>query len=299
MPETISHCPLCGSDQSKLFDQRRFREHAVINRLCSHCGLVYQSPRMTDAELTAFYQAEYRRLYQQQEGPDPKDLTIQKKRAKVLTQFTKDHVPEVNNHLDIGCSTGLLLSKFQKTYGCRSVGIEPGDAYRDYARSNGLTIYTSLEELQSETLDTEKQQFDMISMAHVLEHLPDPVGYLKALRENFLSSEGWLLVEVPNLYCHDCFEVAHLVSYSSHTLTQTLHKAGFSAPYLQKHGEPRSAILPLYITVLAHSAPSQNKFELKPEHNVYWKRKMGLLQRRIKTRLQPKQAWLPLQRDTD
>jgi SAM-dependent methyltransferase len=254
---------------------------------------------MTDAELTAFYQAEYRRLYQQQEGPDPKDLAIQTARANALTQFVKDRVPEIKSHLDIGCSAGLLLSKFPEIYNCRSVGVEPGDAYRDYALSKGLTVYGSLEELQAKTIETEYQQFDLISMAHVLEHLPDPVGYLKALRDNFLSSAGWLLVEVPNLYCHDCFEVAHLVSYSSHTLTQTLHKAGFSTPYLQKHGEPRSAILPLYITVLAHPAPSQSEFKVKAEHNVYWKRKLGLLQRRIKKRLWPKQAWLPLQRETD
>ena len=53
-------CPLCGSLQSHIFDQRKFRDLNVTNRICNRCGLVYQSPHMSDEELEAFYQREYR-----------------------------------------------------------------------------------------------------------------------------------------------------------------------------------------------------------------------------------------------
>ncbi len=66
----------------------------------------------------------------------------------------------------------------------------------------------------------------LISMFHVLEHLPDPVGYLSALRQKFLEPDGWLLIEVPNLYAHDCFEVAHLngLKITAHTMELSVIK---------------------------------------------------------------------------
>ena len=53
MPEDVRTCTLCGSDRSVQFDQRSFRGRKVFNRVCLNCGLVYQSPRMTEAESQA------------------------------------------------------------------------------------------------------------------------------------------------------------------------------------------------------------------------------------------------------
>jgi SAM-dependent methyltransferase len=216
MSELVQNCPLCGSDRSNPFDQRIFKDQVVVNRICFSCGLVYQSPRMTEKETADFYEREYRRLYQGGEDPTTKDLAVQQARAASLLGFLKMHVQALSRHLDIGCSTGLLLQEFGKFYGCQSVGVEPGDAYREYASQKGLTVYESLDEMRKK----DSAHFDLISMAHVLEHLPDPVGYLSALRETLLESNSWLLIEVPNLYAHDCFEVAHLTSFSAHTLSQ-------------------------------------------------------------------------------
>ena len=83
MTEIVAHCPLCGASSSAPFDQREFRGQLVTNVICRRCGLVYQSPRMTEAESQAFYEAEYRLLYQGQEGPNPKDLAVQTDRAQV------------------------------------------------------------------------------------------------------------------------------------------------------------------------------------------------------------------------
>ena len=58
MTENVLACPLCGDGRSRPFDQRKFRGRAVTNRLCLHCGLVYQSPRMTGSKSAAFYAEE-------------------------------------------------------------------------------------------------------------------------------------------------------------------------------------------------------------------------------------------------
>lgn len=286
MSIVIQHCPLCNSNQSSLFDQRTFRNQTVTNRLCSNCGLVFQSPRMSDEELATFYEQEYRQIYQGKPEPSQRDLAIQRQRAESLLSFARGHLSGVNRHLDIGCSAGLLLEQFHSIYQCQPTGIEPGNEYRSYAQGRGLTVYPSLDALSAARLP----HFDLISMAHVLEHLPNPVEYLEVLRRDLLAPEGRLLVEVPNLYAHDSFEIAHLVAFSRHTLTQVLKKAGYETIAVLEHGRPRSRIIPLYITLLAQPAP--NSFRLVPERGVGQKRKWGLLHRRLVSRLLPRLAWL-------
>jgi trans-aconitate methyltransferase len=293
---TVQNCPLCDSTQSHLFDQRDFHGEQVTNRICANCGLVFQSPRMSDEQLDAFYEQEYRQLYQGSQDPSAKDLDVQRQRAEALLSFTRVNRAVFTHHLDIGCSAGVLLKCFQDAFKSQPTGIEPGKAYRIYAQRQGLRVYASLEGLQSAAIT----KFDLISMIHVLEHIPDPVTYLAHIRQQFLSPSGWLLVEVPNLYAHDCFEVAHLVAYSPHTLGQMLGKAGYTIHALQEHGKPRSSLIPLYITVLARPLNPESDFVDQdgyrpiPERAVKIKRRLGLLHRRILKRLFPRQAWLPV-----
>jgi len=288
MTITVPRCPLCASEHSQIFDRRTFRAQPVTNRICVACGLVYQSPRMSDEELEKFYAAEYRRLYQGSPGPNQKDLRVQRQRAASLLALAAPHIQDIQRHLDIGCSAGLLLQEFQTAYYCQPVGVEPGDAYRAYAQSQGLTVYASLDELNTK----DNGRFDLVSMAHVLEHIAQPVDYLRALRARFLSPNGWLLVEVPNLYAHDCFETAHLVSYSPHTLQQALEQAGYRIIKLAQHGQPRSEVLPLYLTACAQPGAQPAPARIKPERAVKLKRQLGLLCRRVLTRLQPQRAWI-------
>jgi 2-polyprenyl-3-methyl-5-hydroxy-6-metoxy-1,4-benzoquinol methylase len=288
MPKNVETCPLCGSSLSKFFDRCEFRGKSVTNQICRDCGLVYQSPCMTEAENDDFYADEYRLVYEGSSNPTSRNLMDQQGRADSLYSFTKPIVDSVSRHLDIGCSIGLLLQRFQQAYHCQIFGIEPGSAHRARALKQQLSVYATLNELR----EHEKDRFDLVSMSHVLEHLPDPVGYLVHLRELFVAPDGWLLLEVPNLYAHDSFEIAHLVSYSSHTLIQTLEKAGYEPVRLEKHGRPRSNLLPLYLTVMARpmSVPSQ-AWSFRPERLVAVKRRTGMLRRRVLERLLPKQAW--------
>jgi hypothetical protein len=99
---------------------------------------------------------------------------------------------------------------------------------------------------------------------------------------------------VPNLYAHDCFEVAHLISFSAHTLGQTLKQAGFEIVALRKHGAPRSRLLPLYLTLLARPLPTILPLEVIPERGVERKRRIGMLRRRVVSRLFPALAWIPI-----
>jgi len=289
MSEIVKNCPLCASENSHSFDRREFRGYLVLNSICQECGLVFQSPRMTETESAAFYAEEYRLLNEGSVDPTARNIAAQKARAEALLAFTRALVDKVSRHLDVGCSMGILLQRFVEKFHDRPVGIEPGEAHRARAIHAGLAVYASLEDLEKAGAGT----FDLISMSHVLEHLPDPVGYLMHLREALLDSRGWLLLEVPNLYAHDSFEVAHLVSFSAHTLSQTLEKAGFDVIKLERHGRPRSTLLPLYITLLARPQTAfSGSMVVQPERQVALRRQVGMLRRRILEKLMPKRAWL-------
>lgn len=288
MPETVTQCPLCASGRSLPFDRRKFHGRLVENRLCQDCGLVYQSPRMTEAESAAFYADEYRLFQEGSADPTARNMAAQRLRVNALVAFTRPHLLAVVRHLDIGCSLGLLLQAFQEMYHNQPYGIEPGEAHRTHACKEGLTVYASLAELEKH----ETGRFDLISMSHVLEHLPDAVGYLSHLREQRLDPEGWLLVEVPNLYAHDSFETAHLVAYSPCTLRQSIEKAGFDIIRLESHGRPRSSLLPLYITLLARPRPNKQRiFHLRAERCVALKRRVGIFRRRVLERLFSRWIW--------
>ena len=287
MTELVSHCPLCGANDSAHFDQREFRGHPVTNIICRVCGLVYQSPRMTAAESQAFYEAEYRLLYQGQEGPNPKDVAVQSARAQVTLEYICQSMSSAARILDIGCSTGVLLQQFQSRLQARVYGVEPGNIYRQYAQALGLEVYASLDELRQAGIP----RFNLVSMMHVLEHLPDPVDYLQKLRTQFLETGGWLLLEVPNLYAHDSFEVAHLISYSTHTLCQVVEKAGYRVDRLRSHGLPRSQLIPLYITLLAQ-ADNSVQYSFKPDRLVRFHRRYGFIRRRLAERISPQRAWI-------
>jgi SAM-dependent methyltransferase len=290
MPEIVKDCPLCCGDRHKLFESIQFRDFKVIYRICSRCGFVFQSPRQSETERSGFYASEYRMIYQGDEGPAQRDLIIQEKRAEILVRFIRKWMTKVNRHLDIGCSSGMLLETFQEQFGCTPVGIEPGNAYRNYAVAKGISVFSDIKELMS----TGDQAFDLISLAHVLEHIPDPVAYLSNLRKDLLTPQGYLLIEVPNLYAHDSFEIAHLSAFSMHTLVQTIIKSGYSLVASMKHGKPRSKILPLYLTILAKAQGDFLKQAVVPERKVKIKRRYGMLQRKLIQKFLPHKAWIQI-----
>jgi hypothetical protein len=117
--KTVQFCPLCGSDRSEFFDQSKFRDRDVFNRICLNCGLVYQSPCMDEVEAAEFYVAEYRLLNEGSITPTARNISVQHARADSLVAFTRSTIDQIASQLDIGCSMGILLKRFEQEYHCR------------------------------------------------------------------------------------------------------------------------------------------------------------------------------------
>jgi 2-polyprenyl-3-methyl-5-hydroxy-6-metoxy-1,4-benzoquinol methylase len=259
---------------------------------CENCGLIYQSKKESQAANPEFYRRTYRQIYQVCEEPTPKDLWVQEQRAKHLIDITRQHVkifPE--KVLDIGASAGVLLQQFRKSFGSEVVGVEPGDAYRDYAEESGIEMKESLGAL----LASDHGKFDLVSMSHVIEHLADPVEDLKRIKLELLKDGGRLLLEVPNFYAHDSYELAHLACYTPHTLREVLKQAGFRLILLKRHGVPRSKLLDLYLTGIAKALPeAHGTVEIRKDRFVGLKRNVSMLYRRLMQKISPHKAWLPI-----
>lgn len=250
-----TNCPLCGSERISLFARWVDQGFTLNYRICTECGLVFMSPRMTDAELEEFYLVQYRITQQGTEGPTPRKIAFERKRAAHLLDIIQIHAPEVNVHLDVGCAAGELLLSVQSQYGCSSIGVEPSRSYKEYNDSLGLEVYQSLDDLYGMQ---SPPKVDLVTISHVLEHFPDPVQELSRIRENLLVPGGYLLVEVPNLFVHISFELGHLYAYYRRTLQLTLEKAGFRVLWHKLHGIPRSDPRPHYLTVIAEEAADRS-----------------------------------------
>ena len=292
MPEWVEvrRCPLCGEGKFEPFDRRIFRDVEVVNVMCSHCGLVIQSPRMSDEDLDRYYEREYALSHQGVKGVSEKELRVQSGRARHMLELLKSENVIVTSHLDIGSSTGMLLELTQAAFGCRVVGVEPGEIYQSYSRARGIEVVSSLEDVA----EFPQPRFDLISMSHVLEHLADPVRFLEELKENYLTQGGTLLLEVPNLFGHTSFEAPHLTSFHRGTLRDVLQQAGFRVDLLKVHGRPRSKLLPLYLAAIAQPSEAPEPIRWS-SRGVRRRRKLGMGWKRAATRLAPHWAWPPVE----
>ena len=96
--------------------------------------------------------------------------------------------------LDIGAGTGDFLS-VAKNDGWQTIGVEPSDRAKAIAKSKGVSFV-------EETSELENYSFDVISMWHVLEHVPDLDKQIKELKR-LLKPTGTLIIAVPNFKSFD------------------------------------------------------------------------------------------------
>lgn len=96
--------------------------------------------------------------------------------------------------LDIGAGTGDFLLT-AKQNGWQTIGVEPSEKAKTIAISKGVAFVEKTSEL-------ENQSFDVITMWHVLEHVPNLENQIKELKR-LLKPNGTLLVAVPNFKSFD------------------------------------------------------------------------------------------------
>ena len=102
--------------------------------------------------------------------------------------------PAKGSILDIGAGTGDFLSVVKEN-GWNTIGVEPSEKAKAIAQKKGVSFVEQTSEL-------ENNSFDVITMWHVLEHVPNLDNQIKELKR-LLKPNGSLIIAVPNFKSFD------------------------------------------------------------------------------------------------
>ena len=98
------------------------------------------------------------------------------------------------NLLDIGAGTGDFLLT-AKQNGWNTIGVEPSEKAKGIAINKGIKFSDSTQELESHS-------FDVITMWHVLEHVPNLEIQIRELKR-LVKPNGTIIIAVPNYKSYD------------------------------------------------------------------------------------------------
>ena len=226
-------CYLCGSTRRTAVPGvvRDAPEMQIFE--CQDCGLVYLS---SSAHASAG-------LYEQggMHGQAPVALDTWRKETypdDLRRYGALQSVLANRDVLDFGCGNGGFLELCLPT--ARSIdGVELEQRARDDLLSQGKVVFPNLESCLRQD-----KRYDLITLFHVLEHLPDPRSTLKSLA-SLLKPGGEIVIEVPHardallsLYASEAFSrftywSCHLYLFDRHTLATLVQQAGLQCRWIK------------------------------------------------------------------
>lgn len=258
-------CPLCESnDLARVSEQDRYRMNLTTSG-CRNCGMIFVNPQPIESAVQEFYEKHYRQLYESVDQPSPEYVQqgpfIPRARFVVRSLAPLIERYQVQTMLDIGCAEGTLLKMMKQRFPQLSChGIEPNEPFAEYARRSSGASSVSSSSFQ-EFFDTSNQQFDLITLTHVLEHFARPVEMLQKIRSK-LTRHGLLYVEVPNVMHPQSvgigqLHLAHLMYFHPGSLRNAMQAAGFHLIELLEDGLPAKTKSMAAIGTLGPSKPIQ------------------------------------------
>lgn len=234
-------CILCGTEVNPIetgFRPRDRQELSIVD--CPKCGHRQLFPLMSEAELEVEYDTD--RAARATSGvviSAGSDFETMRKKfvewTKIHADMYWDKLQECKKVLNLGSGYGFLEEELNRRNGKKFeiVGNEIGKFRTDnYVGGVLCTV-----DFAKEGVPLEMQgQFDLVMAVHLLEHINDPISYLKNIR-SLLNENGRILVEVPNLNCYLCeisedyekffYFCQHVSYFTEKTLPLVLEKAGY------------------------------------------------------------------------
>ncbi len=196
--DELDRCPLCRGDRFQ--HVLMCRDHTVSDEQfdiveCEACGFRFTNPRPSDDEIGQYYESED---YTPHQDTSRNLIDTLYRWVRLYTLRSKHNLISslVANPpgrlLDFGCGTGEFLNLCQSK-DWEAQGLEPDpDAQEVAAAKYDLTVEDP-DHIQTLPAD----HFDVITLWHVLEHVPHLSDTIKELKRT-LAPTGTLVAAVPN-----------------------------------------------------------------------------------------------------
>lgn len=211
MSDNIAHiyminftCPICKSENCKKLEHRK--PYNIIK--CNNCDLFFTYPLPKLQELYDYYQGIEHNII-----PDYRFEEWRKVSGHHMEQMLDvvNQIPGAdkgNKFLEVGCGLGFHLKK-AKEIGWKEWGLDLDKKAVDKARSKlGINVRSC------DLIDANfpKNFFTVVLARDVIEHLPDPIGFLQEVNR-IMKKNGVLILQTPNSLSIDCFlDPAKLIS---------------------------------------------------------------------------------------
>ena len=234
--ETVC-CYNCGASDSVGYAN----ENGFDLRKCTHCGLLYVSPRPDLAEIEQAHKLGEHKGARKLGTTGYYDFSKVSAYCRTLEDLFGDGGElRGKRWLDIGCGYGefmLALKKFSRNQ-IDVQGVEPNEHKTAAARKQGLNV-------SNFDLDQHSATYDFISLLNVYSHLPDPPKALAGWR-HLLRPGGALVLEtgdtadMPAESHPTPYYLPDHLSFASESIVRgVLEKAGFEIVKVQKYPEVR------------------------------------------------------------
>lgn len=246
----LKTCPICAHKKFSEFNPQSFFFPSSssseffpnhINNICHNCGIIFLNPTPSDEKLTEYYNSNYRQSQYCIEYKNKIiDLPVQfpesahsflrfKNFLKCIEKLkTKDEVFNFNKSyrvLDLGGYQGMFLNAFSQMFGIKGTVADFNMEGINFAKNN-FNFNDSFIIQSSENFNV-KNKFNLVTMVHSLEHMRNPVSTLHHLKKNVLKNNGYIYIEVPNLFGSALSDPTHFFTFSTQSLKFVLNKSGF------------------------------------------------------------------------
>ena len=198
---------------------------------CQNCGLLSMYPLPTQTAIAELYDADYYGLGETKllKWMEFIRSACMKRRARRVFSLAKTEAIHI---LDIGAGDGRFL-KNMHDFGCKIYGTE-----LECPAYNRASMIPEIHLVHCDITQAafEPEKFNIITIWHVLEHMPDPAKIINHCQK-LLAPGGLIIIEVPNLgswQSHisgsNAFHLdppRHLYQFTKRSLTALLNNANF------------------------------------------------------------------------
>jgi|GEM_PF-3238511 len=224
-PGSVPACPVCDCGKTETTARHSDFDGVSVFR-CMNCSHHFAYPEPDSNQLAVYYGRAYRKY-----RLGPSYCKLMRRRADAQIQFIKRYLISSAESFaewkvcDMGCGIGFLVTQFERE-GALAKGYDLDPTVIRFGKKHWKS---DLHVGGLEATNLSGQNFDLLCLSHVLEHLPDiRKSFGKAL--DGLGDAGHVFVEVPHypekMFLSPLDMESHLHFFTPRSLTALLKGLG-------------------------------------------------------------------------